>query len=595
MALSGTDRGTGTHNTAALSFTLSPGSNFTAGAMAVLCLSVDNADSSGAAHSTFTVTDTLGNTWTRRTSPLYDPGSAAAGVEGAAFTSPQNGGTLQTGTVITVTFDANTTAKVWTLMEVVGSVGTPAYKNQGVGTGSATAAPTVTTASIPSGQMVIGLICNEYGTAQTPTGDSDTTNGSWSTMQTAEVGTTAAGQTIITQRKVVTATATQTYNPTLGTSSDCKPAWISIGEDISVSAGTGVIAFAGLVPVVSVSNNVLVAAGFGSFVYTGLVPVITSTEHVIVSAGLGLLTYDGLVPVVIASDHKIVSADFGSMVYAGFVPVVTASDHKIVASGLGLLVYTGLVPVVTVSDNQVVAPGFGEVVYTGLAPVVTASNHQIVYSDLGLLTYAGFAPVVAISDHQTVAAGFGQLLYEGLAPVVTASDSTIVFAGLGQLLYTGFAPVVTVSDNVLVAAGLGQLVYTGFAATVDDGSSVTIEAGLGQLIYAGYAPIILTGIRRTTMSSPILPPPTIQTGSVVTIFLKSVNLADATVKNFAFRRPAGTVFTRAAGFVTDGTDGGLQYTIQAGDLDEAGVWKICPSVASSGFTGCGQYNRYTVV
>lgn len=232
MTLTGTDRGTGTHNTSALTFTLSPASNFTAGAMAVLCVAVDNADSSGAAHSTFTVTDTLSNTWTRRASPLYDPGAAAAGVEGAFFETMQNGGTLQTGTVITVTFDAATVAKAWTLMEVTGSVGTPTFVTSGVGTGSATTTPTVTTGSITSGDMVIGGLFNEQGTGQTVTGDSDATNGSWSAQQTAEVGTTAAGMTVSSQRKVVTATATQTFNPTLGVSSDVILAWISITEQL---------------------------------------------------------------------------------------------------------------------------------------------------------------------------------------------------------------------------------------------------------------------------------------------------------------------------------------------------------------------------
>jgi hypothetical protein len=231
MAITGTDRGTGTHNTSALSFTLSPASNLAAGSWAVLVIAVDNADTSGAAHSTFTVTDSLGNTWTRRISPLYDPGTASSGVEGAIFTTPQNGGTLTTGTTITVTFDASTTAKAWTLMEVVPSSGFYLkYVTGGVNTGSATTTPTVTTGSIDNGNIVIGGLFNEQGTGQTVTGDGDTTNGSWSTQQTAEVGTTAAGMTVSSQRKVVTATATQTFNPTLGVSSDVILGWIQLTE-----------------------------------------------------------------------------------------------------------------------------------------------------------------------------------------------------------------------------------------------------------------------------------------------------------------------------------------------------------------------------
>lgn len=255
MALTGTDRGTGTHSTGATSFTLSPNANFAAGSWGVICISSDNAGAGGGAFSTFTVTDTLGNTWTRRISPLYDPGSASAGVEGAIFTTPQNGGTLQTGTVITVTFNNSPVAKCWTLQEVVPGAGNIVeYVTGGVNTGSATANPTVTTGSIASGDMVIGALFNEQGTGQTVTGDADTTNGSWSTQQTAEIGTTAAGQTISSQRKIVTATATQTFNPTLGVSSDVILGWIQLHEAagaINVTPTEAVAVMAAVAPAVT--------------------------------------------------------------------------------------------------------------------------------------------------------------------------------------------------------------------------------------------------------------------------------------------------------------------------------------------------------
>ena len=47
MALTRTARGTGTHNSAATSFTGSPGSNCTARALLVLCVAADNAAGSG--------------------------------------------------------------------------------------------------------------------------------------------------------------------------------------------------------------------------------------------------------------------------------------------------------------------------------------------------------------------------------------------------------------------------------------------------------------------------------------------------------------------------------------------------------------------
>lgn len=232
MAITGTDRGTGTNNTSATTFTLSPASNFAAGSWAVIVIAANNANTSGTAYSTFTVTDSLGNVWRRRISPLYDPGAANAGVEGGIFTTDMNAGVLTTGTTITVTFNVASTAEAWTLMEIVPTSAMFAidYVTGGVNTGAASTTPTVTTSSITSGDIVIGGLFNEQGTGQTVTGDADATNGSWSTQQTAEIGTTAAGMTVSSQRKVVTATATQTFNPTLGTSSDVILGWIALTE-----------------------------------------------------------------------------------------------------------------------------------------------------------------------------------------------------------------------------------------------------------------------------------------------------------------------------------------------------------------------------
>jgi hypothetical protein len=198
--------------------------------MAVLVVAADNTGGGGS-HNIEGVSDTKSNTWTIRRSPLYDPGTASSGVQGIIATTSQDGGLLTTGDTITVQFGNNTTAKAWTLMQVSAGAGSsPQYLTGAENTGSATASPTVTTSSITSGDMVIGGLFNERGTDQTVTGDSDTSNGTWSAQQTAEIGSTASGITVQSQRKVTTGTATQTYNPTLGVSSDVVLSWISIDE-----------------------------------------------------------------------------------------------------------------------------------------------------------------------------------------------------------------------------------------------------------------------------------------------------------------------------------------------------------------------------
>ncbi len=231
MAITGTDRGSGNSNASATTFTLSPASNFAAGSWAVLVVAADNSSSGGAIHEITSVTDTHGNVWTPRIAPLFDNGGVSAGVQGAIFTTPMAAGTLTTGSTITVNITTASTAEAWTLMEIVPTAGKViSYVTGAVNTGAATNAPTVTTSSITSGNMVIGALFNEYGTAQTVTGDGDSTNGSWSAQQTNEIGTTAAGMTVSSQRKIVTSTATQTFNPTLGTSSDVILGWIELTE-----------------------------------------------------------------------------------------------------------------------------------------------------------------------------------------------------------------------------------------------------------------------------------------------------------------------------------------------------------------------------
>jgi hypothetical protein len=215
MAITGTDRGTGNNTVSGTSFTLSPSGNFASGSWGVLVVAADNAGTNGAAMSSFGVTDSLGNTWTRRISPLYDPAAASAGVEGAIFTTSMNGGTLATTTTITVSFGATSVAsKGWTLSEVVPSGGsTLGYVTGASGTGSSTATPTVTTSSITSGNIVVGAVFYEGG-KDNPSGDADTSNGNWSTIQ---IGATNAGAAATdigagSQYKVVSGTAAQTYN-----------------------------------------------------------------------------------------------------------------------------------------------------------------------------------------------------------------------------------------------------------------------------------------------------------------------------------------------------------------------------------------------
>lgn len=50
--------------------------------------------------------------------------------------------------------------------------------------------------------------------------------------------------------------------------------------------------------------------------------------------------------------------------------------------------------------------------------------------------------------------------------------------------------------------------------------------------------------------------------------------AYSTAQYVVFKDPKGNKSTRAAAFKTDGSDGVVRYTLQEGDIDEAGTWKV---------------------
>ena len=51
-----------------------------------------------------------------------------------------------------------------------------------------------------------------------------------------------------------------------------------------------------------------------------------------------------------------------------------------------------------------------------------------------------------------------------------------------------------------------------------------------------------------------------------------VDVSSATTKELIFKAPSGEVKTFEAENVDDGTDGEIEYTTEAGDIDEPGDW-----------------------
>lgn len=234
MSLAITNRGTGGNNTGGTSFTAQPASTLAAGSMGVFAISVDNAGTSGNTPiGPATITDSKGNTWTKRQDVFNDPGAANVGVEAIVYTAPITVALLSSDTIVVNWTSSTAAAKAWTLTEISCSAGnTVAFVTSGVGSPLTSTSAQMTTGTIDVGHAVVVMFAVEAGTTLNFTEDSDTTNGSWSASQQAKIGTTTAGQDCISQAKIVTATATQSYDVALSISSDLIGVWAEIRENV---------------------------------------------------------------------------------------------------------------------------------------------------------------------------------------------------------------------------------------------------------------------------------------------------------------------------------------------------------------------------
>lgn len=188
MAATVTNVGTNTSTSSGSTLTL--GSVTAAvGDWLVVMVAADNAGAGGAIAATQSVSDDAGNTYTlRNTVTIRDPGSANAGCEFAPFTcevtSALSGGT------ITVNFSPNVTSKAILAYRVQPGSGETISFARASATGSVGGSTTQTcgrSVSVDANEYIFAG--NAIETNTTVTGDSDTTDGSWSTMLTAVANT----------------------------------------------------------------------------------------------------------------------------------------------------------------------------------------------------------------------------------------------------------------------------------------------------------------------------------------------------------------------------------------------------------------------
>lgn len=67
-----------------------------------------------------------------------------------------------------------------------------------------------------------------------------------------------------------------------------------------------------------------------------------------------------------------------------------------------------------------------------------------------------------------------------------------------------------------------------------------------------------------------------------------------TTKQFVFLKSDATELTVTASFVTDGSDGLLQYTVQPGDVNKPGTWRVRARIAKTGVELTSEPVQFTV-
>lgn len=185
----------------------------------VILASHDNSNTAVAgAIQVTSVADTRGNTWNTTTHAIADPGAANAGQEGwIAWANIVVA--LQAADTITITYAITVPAKAIRADEFKYMGGLVAQATQDNQTGQSVSVD-ITPTGI--GQLVIGGVATESGTADAFTQDADTTNGAWVNPGRLGSGTTTGGATLNPIYKIVTAPGAQNYGGAtmLGTSRD---------------------------------------------------------------------------------------------------------------------------------------------------------------------------------------------------------------------------------------------------------------------------------------------------------------------------------------------------------------------------------------
>jgi hypothetical protein len=206
-----------------------PGLTASPGDILLVVIAQDNGGTNGAQSMSAPtlINGTAGKgTVTSRRTQNYDPGAADAGITQGIYeilvTAPWTASDW---------VQCNSSASDRISAHVVRLRPDPgfalAFGTAGGTSGASSAAPTTTTGSITSGDVVVAAYAG--ATNESVTADADSSNGSWSSQSSSssDSGTLATSTTVACQSKITTGTATQTYDVTTSSAASCIVGYVS--------------------------------------------------------------------------------------------------------------------------------------------------------------------------------------------------------------------------------------------------------------------------------------------------------------------------------------------------------------------------------
>lgn len=203
--------GSNTNKTTGTTVTLTTGAIVPIGALVVVTWAADNLSATTPTLSS--VTDSKGNTYTVIANVGSGSATAAAGQVAGIAVSRLTVALTAADTISAIASSASTVVKAVDAAYFTGAtIATRAAATTATGNGTA---PSVNYTAGVSGDLLIGVVGNQNNAL--PTGDADTTNGSWNVLGgvASTGGNAATNISVYSQYKILTATGSQTYNVTI--------------------------------------------------------------------------------------------------------------------------------------------------------------------------------------------------------------------------------------------------------------------------------------------------------------------------------------------------------------------------------------------